>query len=211
MRTRIPTICLLLAACGPQVDVPAGDGGATTSTTTADPSTTIANTGTATTVGTSVGTSDPPNPTSLTGLDTTTIDPDSGDSDPSSDSMTFIQDPEVSCGYCASCSVWDQDCPKGEKCMPWANDGTICSRPQPISTPGRSAARVARERDAKRPGENRRVAADARRRARAIRHRVRRARARPPADPRSTLRVSCGRASPRRSALRAPRGGCGAA
>jgi hypothetical protein len=31
-----------------------------------------------------------------------------------------------------ACDVWDQDCPEGEKCMPWANDGgnawnsTIC-------------------------------------------------------------------------------------
>ena len=23
------------------------------------------------------------------------------------------------------CSVWDQDCPAGEKCMPWANDGGV--------------------------------------------------------------------------------------
>jgi hypothetical protein len=33
----------------------------------------------------------------------------------------FIPAPDG--GVAIECSVWDQDCPAGEKCMPWANDG----------------------------------------------------------------------------------------
>jgi hypothetical protein len=34
----------------------------------------------------------------------------------------FISDPDGN-SVSIECSVWDQDCPEGEKCMPWANDG----------------------------------------------------------------------------------------
>jgi hypothetical protein len=34
----------------------------------------------------------------------------------------FIQDPDGGAGT-KECDVWTQDCPAGEKCMPWANDG----------------------------------------------------------------------------------------
>lgn len=34
----------------------------------------------------------------------------------------FIQDPDGG-GVSVECSVFEQDCPEGEKCMPWANDG----------------------------------------------------------------------------------------
>ena len=33
----------------------------------------------------------------------------------------FIPPPDAP--VAVECSVWDQDCPPGEKCMPWANDG----------------------------------------------------------------------------------------
>lgn len=46
-----------------------------------------------------------------------------GDEEASSGSEegSFILPPE---GPIADCSVWAQDCPEGEKCMPWANDGS---------------------------------------------------------------------------------------
>ncbi|MBK8237835.1 MAG: ribulose phosphate epimerase [Deltaproteobacteria bacterium] len=34
----------------------------------------------------------------------------------------FIQDPDGG-GVSIECDLWSQDCPEGEKCMPWANDG----------------------------------------------------------------------------------------
>jgi len=34
----------------------------------------------------------------------------------------FIEEPDGG-GVSIECSVWAQDCPRGEKCMPWANDG----------------------------------------------------------------------------------------
>ncbi len=34
----------------------------------------------------------------------------------------FIQDPDGG-GVSIECDIWAQDCPEGEKCMPWANDG----------------------------------------------------------------------------------------
>lgn len=36
--------------------------------------------------------------------------------------IVFLVDPDAGVGP-AECSLWDQDCPRGEKCMPWANDG----------------------------------------------------------------------------------------
>ncbi len=48
-------------------------------------------------------------------------DPD----DPGSDSGAgFIQDPDGG-GVALECDGWAQDCPRGEKCMPWANDGGV--------------------------------------------------------------------------------------
>ncbi|MEM6992602.1 MAG: hypothetical protein AAF721_18965 [Myxococcota bacterium] len=46
--------------------------------------------------------------------------------------VTFIDPVDTGCGelppgfqaHCSfECNVWEQDCPRGEKCMPWANDG----------------------------------------------------------------------------------------
>lgn len=57
--------------------------------------------------------------------------PQEGDpSDPDNDPDTtetgitsgFITDPDGG-GVSIECSIWDQDCAKGEKCGPWANDG----------------------------------------------------------------------------------------
>jgi hypothetical protein len=48
---------------------------------------------------------------------TTPVDDDDGDDD----GTTFILQPDVVGGV--DCDVWSQDCPDGEKCMPWANNG----------------------------------------------------------------------------------------
>jgi hypothetical protein len=42
--------------------------------------------------------------------------------DESTTGMAFLQMPDGA-GTEVECDVWMQDCPEGEKCMPWANDG----------------------------------------------------------------------------------------
>lgn len=58
----------------------------------------------------------------------TTIDPStSGESDASSSSDgSFIMEPDwggTACSLVLACDVWAQDCPRGEKCIPWSADG----------------------------------------------------------------------------------------
>ena len=61
----------------------------------------------------------------------TESDTDDVDESDTDDDCTFICDDDTP--PIGECSVWDQDCPAGEKCMPWANDGgaawnsTICT------------------------------------------------------------------------------------
>jgi hypothetical protein len=108
-------IAVLACACGPVVDIGAdatsGDasttGGASTLTTSgADEHATVSDE--VTTVQ-----PDPPPPVTTDGESTTSTN------DPSAD---FILNPD---GGTISdpCDPWAQDCPRGEKCMPWANDG----------------------------------------------------------------------------------------
>lgn len=83
------------------------------------------------------GTEDgPPTPTATsttTGLPTTTTtatstvstvtDTTVGDPD-SSDEGSFIVEPEIGSVCLSCCDTWAQDCPEGEKCSAWANDGS---------------------------------------------------------------------------------------
>jgi hypothetical protein len=108
----------LLAACGPTpVDPPTGaETGSGASTTDAP------NTGPGMT--SSFGTST--SGASTSGADTSASSDDTG--------VDFLVNPDISCvqvgpggGHSARCTfdcdVVEQDCPEGEKCMPWANDG----------------------------------------------------------------------------------------
>lgn len=71
-------------------------------------------------------TSGTPDPTATTGPVDPTDDPDDTDtadtSDTEDDTVGFIEEPDGG-GIAVECDVWTDDCPKGEKCMPWANDG----------------------------------------------------------------------------------------
>lgn len=103
-------------ACSPVVATSddAGD------TTTADPDTTGTLTTATTSPGTSVGTT--PEPTTFT----TTVDPEttSDESDDcGEDGCCAFIGCEPDGGSYFDCDVWAQDCPRGEKCMPWGNDG----------------------------------------------------------------------------------------
>ncbi len=108
-----------LAGCGPQVDdgAAAGDDsstsasiGSSSSLTDASASSTMSSSS-ATTVATTADTS------STSTEDTSTSD------NTSTDSGMFIEDPDGGSVYGGGCDVWSNDCPEGDKCMPWANDG----------------------------------------------------------------------------------------
>lgn len=69
--------------------------------------------------GTGQTTGDPmPDPTTGGG---TTTGADAGTD--TEDECTFIDCTEDTDGPAPECSLWEQDCPDGEKCQPWANDG----------------------------------------------------------------------------------------
>lgn len=117
---------VLLAACGPAVNV---DDGAQTSSTTGDgpgstagPTTTPTSTSADTTVGTSVGTTDP---TTVSTTGDPTIDPTDDDVTTEDPGCAFIGCDDFGGDDGGSCDVWAQDCLPGERCMPWANDGTM--------------------------------------------------------------------------------------
>lgn len=128
-------VCLLvLTACGPTVAVADGDDGEGDG----DEGTT-SGASVSDTYSTSPTTSDPT-------FHTTPVPPDTGDVDSSDvdvdvDDGDYIMAPDGSCfTHCVECDVWAQDCPRGEKCQPWANDGGDtwnASRCSPLDeTPG---------------------------------------------------------------------------
>ena len=64
-----------------------------------------------------------PDPTATSGTpDPTATTGDSDDSDTEDPTQGFIDMPDGG-GVAVECDVWTDDCPEGEKCMPWANDG----------------------------------------------------------------------------------------
>jgi hypothetical protein len=66
----------------------------------------------------------PPSTTTSPPPPATSGDPTSSDVSTSDDSVTssvFLPYPDG--GITRECDFWEQDCPRGEKCMPWANDG----------------------------------------------------------------------------------------
>lgn len=85
--------------------------------------------------------SDPASPSNDTGSGSdesstsTTLDVSSSSSS-SNDDADFIVEPD-NAGVAAECDIWAQDCPAGEKCMPWSDGGddvwnaTRCSPVEP--------------------------------------------------------------------------------
>ena len=93
---------LFAVGCGPQVELE-DDGSSTGASSSTGPTSTTITTTSATTV----------SPTTIGSSTTTTgVDPDE------SGSSTGVVIPE-------DCSTIEQDCPRGYKCMPWANDGSV--------------------------------------------------------------------------------------
>ena len=111
-----------LAACTDR-GVPNADGSADGSSgeTTDDPSagTTMPGTSVGTTVTTEMTTASDV----TTAVDTGVVDTGS-EAETGMSSVGFIYgDPDTGGTVDIECDVWLQDCPKGEKCVPWANDG----------------------------------------------------------------------------------------
>jgi hypothetical protein len=112
-----PAAVVLALACGPSIELQdetssSDDGSTGTVATTTPPPSTTTSTSTSTTTSTSTSTGED------TTLDDTTgvlflIEPDGGVCVVSGDGHW----------HCSECDLFAQDCPDGEKCMPWANDG----------------------------------------------------------------------------------------
>ncbi len=109
MSTRRSILCLVLAGCGPVVAV---DG--ETSSGPESPTTTVS-----TGVPPDPSTTSPGTTTSPT-TSTTGVDVDTG-LDSGEVGVDFIPVPDWHRGD--ECSMWEESCPPGMKCMPWANDG----------------------------------------------------------------------------------------
>lgn len=112
---------LVATACGMPIDEPpAADGSETTDA--VDPTTSA---GSVSASSTSTSTGVPP------ATSTTTVDPTTADDTTEDTGFVFLLEPDGgSCvgegehhWYCSYCDLPAQDCPDGEKCMPWANDG----------------------------------------------------------------------------------------
>ncbi len=111
---------MLTLACGPTIEPPE-DGTSGSSTGTMPPSTTVGVT----------TTPPPPPPGSTTSVTETTSTTAVDSSDVSDDGIIFIDEHDFGgclvsgdgTWHCSYCDLFAQDCPEGEKCMPWANDG----------------------------------------------------------------------------------------
>ena len=104
---------LSLCACGPVAAMP---GDETTSSTTAEmPSASTSTDGGPSETTGAIGSTTGSEPTGTGGTTSTT-------SSESSEGHAFIDDPDGG-NLLYECDIWTDDCPVGEKCMPWANDG----------------------------------------------------------------------------------------
>ena len=111
MRSTLFSLTLLstlLAACGKD---PAETTNGQTGDSTGDSTGGMSETGGGSTTAMSTG-----------GQPTTTADPDTG-SGGSTTGTDFIVKPDGGGMGVKECSNWDQDCPDGQKCMPWADNG----------------------------------------------------------------------------------------
>ncbi|MBX7083523.1 MAG: hypothetical protein K1X88_30220 [Nannocystaceae bacterium] len=111
----------LAVACGPTVPIAEGGGesaGTSTGGETHGSASTLPGTTEATTVATSSTTTATTATASSSATTVTTVDD-------TAETAGFLDTATSSCfTHCTNeCDVWAQDCPEGEKCMPWANDG----------------------------------------------------------------------------------------
>jgi hypothetical protein len=113
-------LALATAACGPLIEPEETQGSSDTGEDTSPPLTT-------TTIGTTTTTTVSTGPTTVStddGPAMTSIDMTSADGDTTDDSVgSFYAVRPDGSEPAIECDLFAQDCPLGEKCMPWANDG----------------------------------------------------------------------------------------
>lgn len=129
-QTRILLCLCLFTGCGPAVGMDIADGTTTEEPSSSGPpsSTTPSPTSQATSASPSTTSADtlppgtttsPPDPSTGALTETGT---DGGTETEETDGGMFLIDPDHPvAGF--ECDAFEQDCPRGEKCMPWANDG----------------------------------------------------------------------------------------
>ncbi len=125
-RSAVGWICLLALGCGPTVDVSDSDASTGAPEGTSSDGTTAPVTTTDT-----PGTTDADGTTTMDPTGTADSDPGGYEGDDGGTGCTFTcpdpppPTPGVTTGGGGSleCDIVAQDCPEGEKCMPWANDG----------------------------------------------------------------------------------------
>jgi len=113
----------VIAGCGPVVG--GAEDGATDDDTTGGGSTTVSATTApvTTTGGTTVGSTTDTTTSTVTTVTTAVTDPTTeGEDECGEECCAFLCEPDGGWGD-ADCDLWAQDCPRGDKCMPWANDG----------------------------------------------------------------------------------------
>jgi len=108
---------LMAVGCGPMILPGDSDSDPTTDTSTSTEAPPPPSTSTTTSTPTSTSTSTTSTDTSTATGEATFSDPDSTD-----DGVIFLLRPDGG-GSCFCCTVFNQDCPMGEKCVPWSNDG----------------------------------------------------------------------------------------
>jgi hypothetical protein len=77
--------------------------------------------GTSTGLGTGVSSTSPPTSATASSASTTALDDTQGPTSTDPTGVTFLLEPDV--GPAFRCDLFEQDCPPGEKCTVWANDG----------------------------------------------------------------------------------------
>ncbi len=110
----LAVLSLIATGCDPKDGAPEGQIAGTSGE---DPST-----------GEQPGDPDDPAPTpddddGMDGTSTGEVPDDDDGSDTDEPECTFLDCPTTGDPPIGECSLWDQDCGEGEKCMPWANDG----------------------------------------------------------------------------------------
>lgn len=115
---RLQILTIMIMGCGPVV-LPGDSGGdamSETGSSTGGPP--ISSPMTSTTTSTTDETSASTTGATFMGDDTT------GGSESTDEGTIFLIPPDGGGNACLCCDVFAQDCPEGEKCMPWANDGS---------------------------------------------------------------------------------------
>jgi hypothetical protein len=121
-----PALFAVAVACGPGLPGADTDGGSGTDAVTGTDTGSSPNLDSGASAGADsldspTPTTEPPDPTVPVTTDGTSGSPDDGTHDSTDSGVKFIVAYDGGIGE--PCDIWQQDCPAGEKCTPWAEDG----------------------------------------------------------------------------------------